>query len=121
MSVRVCPVDPCPPADELSVSSIQRSSAPLLHMRLSFADGLFWSSVACCAFAQYCILRSVGGRRHVSGPESSTVPRPRFVIEMLWAVVPAIALAVLLVFTWRAMHPAAGPGDAPALVTELAP
>jgi heme/copper-type cytochrome/quinol oxidase subunit 2 len=89
-------------------------------MRLSFADGLFWTSVACCAFAQFCILRSVGGRRHVTEP-STTVPRPRGVIEMLWAIVPAIALAVLLVFTWRAMHPTTAPADAPALVTELAP
>ncbi len=90
-------------------------------MRLSFADGLFWSSVACCAFAQYCILRSVGGRGHLAEPSSTTVPRPRGLIEMLWAVVPAVALAVLLVFTWRAMHPATAPADAPALVTELAP
>jgi heme/copper-type cytochrome/quinol oxidase subunit 2 len=91
-------------------------------MRLSFADGLFWTSVACCAFAQYFILRSVGGRRHVTEPSSSTMPRPRGMMEILWAMVPAIALTVLLVFTWRAMHPAAEPSSgAPALVTELAP
>jgi heme/copper-type cytochrome/quinol oxidase subunit 2 len=90
-------------------------------MRLSFADGLFWSSVACCAFAQYCILRSVSGRRHVTEPSATTLPRPRGTIEILWAVVPAIALAVLLVFTWRAMHPPAEPSSAPGLVTELAP
>ena len=90
-------------------------------MRLSFADGLFWTSVACCAFAQFCILRSVGGRRHVTGPSSTTVPRPRGVTEMLWAIVPAIALAVLLLFTWRAMHPTTEPANAPGVVTELAP
>ena len=78
-------------------------------MRLSFADGLFWSSVACCALAQYFILRSVGGRRHVPEP-SANLPRQRGVLEMLWAVVPALALVFLLVFTWRAIHPPADPG-----------
>jgi heme/copper-type cytochrome/quinol oxidase subunit 2 len=72
-------------------------------MRLSFADGLFWTSVACCAFAQFFILRSVGGRRHAPDPLAN-LPRQRGGVELLWAVVPALALAVLLVFTWRAMR-----------------
>jgi heme/copper-type cytochrome/quinol oxidase subunit 2 len=72
-------------------------------MRLSFADGLFWSSVACCAFAQFFILRSVGGRRHVPEP-SGKLPRQRGALELAWAVAPALALAVLLVVTWRAMR-----------------
>ncbi len=86
-------------------------------MRLSFADGLFWSSVACCAFAQYFILRSVGGSRHVAEPRAN-LPRLRGAMEMLWAVVPAVALAVLLVFTWRAMHPASGVVGGPERITE---
>ena len=77
-------------------------------MRLSFADGLFWSSVACCALAQFFILRSVyGGRsagRRTSDPGGAGVPQPRGTLELLWAIVPAIALAALLVFTWRAMR-----------------
>ena len=76
-------------------------------MRLSFADGLFWSSVACCALAQYFILRSVGGQRRAPEP-AANLPRQRGAVEILWAVVPALALAVLLLFTWRAMHPASG-------------
>jgi heme/copper-type cytochrome/quinol oxidase subunit 2 len=74
-------------------------------MRLSFADGLFWSSVACCAVAQYLILRSVGGHRHLPEP-SAHVPRQRGGVELLWAVVPAVALAALFVVTWRTMHSA---------------
>lgn len=74
-------------------------------MRLSFADGLFWSSVACCAIAQYLILRSVGGRRHQPEP-SARLPRQRGAVELLWAIVPAVALAALFFVTWRAMHPA---------------
>jgi hypothetical protein len=76
-------------------------------MRLSFADGLFWTSVACCAFAQFFILRSVGGSRHVRSPgPMARLPRQRGGVELLWAVVPAVALAVLLLFTWRAIRAA---------------
>ena len=88
-------------------------------MHLSFADGLFWTSVACCAFAQYFILRSVGGSRHVAEPRAN-LPRLRGAMEMLWAVVPAVALAVMLVFTWRAMHPASASVRAPERITEIA-
>jgi heme/copper-type cytochrome/quinol oxidase subunit 2 len=74
-------------------------------MHLSFAVGLFWASVACCAFAQFFILRSVGGRRHVPEP-TAHLPRQRGGVELLWAIVPAVALAVLLLFTWRAIRAA---------------
>jgi heme/copper-type cytochrome/quinol oxidase subunit 2 len=72
-------------------------------MRLSFADGLFWLSVACCAVAQILIIRSVQLAR--SRSETPVVAsRSRYGVELLWAVLPAVALAVLLVFTWRAMR-----------------
>lgn len=100
--VGVCPVDPRSAPDELSISTILRS-APLLQMRFSLADGLFWSSVACCAVAQYLIIRSVGGRRHLPEP-AARLPRQRGGMELLWAVVPAVALVALFVVTWRAMH-----------------
>ena len=87
-------------------------------MRLSFADGLFWSSVACCAFAQYFIIRSVAGHRHPAEP-SANMPKQRGPLEILWAVAPAVALAILLVFTWRAMHPPTVRDRAAALVQEL--
>jgi hypothetical protein len=108
--VGVCPVDPRLAPDELSISAVLRS-APLPQMRLSFADGLFWSSVACCAVAQYLILRSVGGRRHLPEP-SARLPRQRGAVELLWALVPAVALAALFVVTWRTMHrPAESPAE----------
>jgi heme/copper-type cytochrome/quinol oxidase subunit 2 len=85
-------------------------------MRLLFADGLFWTSVACCLVAQLFIIRSVRGARYVPEP-SSALPRRHGGLEMLWAVAPAIGLGVLLLFTWRAMHPPAGvaPVAAPAI------
>ena len=72
-------------------------------MRFSFADGLFWLSVACCAIAQYLIIRSVAGRRPLPEP-AARLPRQRAGMELLWAVVPAVALAALFVVTWRTMH-----------------
>jgi heme/copper-type cytochrome/quinol oxidase subunit 2 len=72
-------------------------------MRLSFADGLFWTSVACCVIAQLFIIRSVRGARYLPEP-SASMPRRRGGLEMLWAVLPAVGLAVLLLFTWRAMQ-----------------
>jgi heme/copper-type cytochrome/quinol oxidase subunit 2 len=72
-------------------------------MRISFASGLFWASVACCLVAQLLIVRSVLGARHLPSP-TADVPRSRGAVELLWAVVPAVALAVLLAFTWRAIQ-----------------
>ena len=72
-------------------------------MPLSFADGLFWLSVACCAIAQFFIIRSVRGTRHVPEP-TANVPRARAGMELTWAVLPAVGLAVLLLFTWRAIR-----------------
>ncbi len=68
-----------------------------------FANGLFWTSVACCAVAQIFIIRSVRGARYVPEP-TATVPRSRDAVEMLWAVLPAVGLIVLLTFTWRAIQ-----------------
>ena len=72
-------------------------------MRLSFAVGLFWMSVACCAIAQFFIIRSVRGSRHIPEP-TAHAPRSRDSMELMWAVLPAIGLAVLLFFTWRAVR-----------------
>jgi heme/copper-type cytochrome/quinol oxidase subunit 2 len=82
-------------------------------MSFSFADGLFWLSVACCALAQFFILRSVGATRRASAPDA-TLPRQRGAVEMLWAVLPAVGLAVLLVFTWRAVRSAGNDAPPPA-------
>lgn len=73
-------------------------------MPISFADAIFWVGVVSCAIAQIAILRSVLRTRRAreTGPG---VPPPRFAVEVAWAVVPAIALAFLLVATWRTMHP----------------
>lgn len=72
-------------------------------MRLSFAFGLFWMSVACCGIAQFLIVRSVRAHHDVR-TEGTSVPRQNAGVELFWAVLPALALALLLVFTWRAVR-----------------
>ena len=104
------PVDPCSAAGELS-GFPRELSALTLHMPSLFADGLFWTSVACCAVAQLFIIRSVRGTRHVPEPDGSRCPVPRHAVEMLWAVLPAIGLVVLLFFTWRAVRAPSRPAQ----------
>ena len=70
-----------------------------------FADGLFWLSVACCATTQFFIIRSVRGSRYVPEP-TAHAPSSGHTMEVVWAVLPAIGLAVLLFFTLRAVHAA---------------
>jgi heme/copper-type cytochrome/quinol oxidase subunit 2 len=54
-------------------------------------------------FAQAAIVRSAL-RARAQRPDGSASPsRP---IEVAWTIVPAVMLAVVLVFTWRALHPA---------------
>ena len=77
-------------------------------MRFSFAAGLFWLSVACCAIAQLLIIRSVLGARSPLSPPTIT-PRSRSGTEVVWAVLPALGLALLLFFTWRAIDARFGP------------
>jgi hypothetical protein len=72
-------------------------------MRLTPSTLLFWTSVACCVVAQVLIVRSLLGARHLPEPRPE-LPRSRDGVELLWAVVPAAALGVLLLFTWRAIE-----------------
>jgi heme/copper-type cytochrome/quinol oxidase subunit 2 len=64
---------------------------------------LFWASVACCLVAQVLIVRSVLGVRGMPAA-SPEVPRSHGGVELFWAIVPAVALGVLLLFTWRAIE-----------------
>jgi len=76
-------------------------------MSPSFANAVFWVVVVCCVVAQAALLRSVFTVRPIQRPTSAVGPLApvRQGMELLWAVVPALALAGVLWFTWRAMHP----------------
>jgi heme/copper-type cytochrome/quinol oxidase subunit 2 len=89
-------------------------------MPSALADAIFWVSVVICAVAQGAILRSVFGASAEAAPAAPAgVPRPRRVVEIVWAIVPAIALAVLFAFTWRAIHPVSGAAHSLELRTAL--
>ncbi len=69
-----------------------------------FADGIYWIAVACCVVAQAAIVRSslVSPAQVPSSDEPASLTRRA--LEVCWAVVPGIALALLFVATWHAMH-----------------
>lgn len=62
---------------------------------------LFWLAVVCCVVAQIEILRSALKTPPAS---DSSVPAPARWSEVMWTLIPAIGLAVVLVFTWRAIE-----------------
>jgi len=75
-------------------------------MSFRLADAIFWVAVACCSVAQLAILHSViVSPARVARPGVAT-SRARRAAEIAWAVLPGIALAVVFVFTWRAVHAA---------------
>lgn len=75
------------------------------------ADATFWVAVVCSVVAQLAIVRAAwithaGSARGADGAGGvhgeMTTRRGR---EVTWAVVPGIALGLVLYFTWRAVHP----------------
>ena len=72
-------------------------------MSFSLADAIFWVAVACCIVAQLAIVHSVViSPSRVPGSQPTSAARR--VAELAWAILPGVALAVVLFFTWRAMH-----------------
>jgi heme/copper-type cytochrome/quinol oxidase subunit 2 len=75
-------------------------------MPFRFVDAVFWAAVGCCVIAQcailYSVLRASPARRSAS---QSTAESPAHrAIEVAWAVIPGVALAFVLLYTWRAMR-----------------
>ena len=78
-------------------------------MPLPLADAIYWLAVVCCVVAQAVIVRGAlraSATRSASGTGHKAVPPARRWLEVVWAVVPAVALAAVLAATWRAIHPA---------------
>lgn len=69
----------------------------------SLSDIVFWLAAVCCALSQAAIVRSAL-RARAQRPDGSASPSKP--IEVAWTVLPALMLALVLVFTWRALHPA---------------
>jgi len=77
------------------------------HMRVFLATAIFWLAALSSAAAQIMILRSAIVSTPRSAPSDRPWPTARRAVEIAWAGLPGIALIVLFVFTWRAMHAAA--------------
>lgn len=68
-------------------------------MSQSLAETIFWIAAAACIVAEIAILRSTFAAKPVS--KSELVAAASRSGELAWAIVPAIALSVVLVATWR--------------------
>lgn len=69
-----------------------------------------------CLLGHAAILHSVIRSR--SARVNAGVPRPRLLVEIVWALVPAIALAFLLTATWDRVRDHATPK--PAVMMKIA-
>ena len=70
----------------------------------ALAGTLFWIAAACCAIGQIALIASAIRAPMEGSAESASMRMPRRASEIAWTLVPAIGLAVLLVFTWRATN-----------------
>ena len=59
---------------------------------------VFAVCAAACVVAHLAILRSVVRARATASDPG--VPRPKLLVEVAWALIPAIALAFVLTATW---------------------
>jgi hypothetical protein len=72
-------------------------------------EAIFWVAAVLCVFAEIAILRSMLRGSRVVTPDRSAsvdadVPRARPAGEMIWAVLPALALGVILTLTHAAVR-----------------
>jgi heme/copper-type cytochrome/quinol oxidase subunit 2 len=68
-------------------------------MNQPLAEIIFWIAAVACVIAEIAILRSTFASRR--GNKSELVPASSPRGEIAWAVIPAIALIVVLTATWR--------------------
>lgn len=68
-------------------------------MNLSLAEAIFWIAALACVVAQVALLRSSFSTKTEN--RSELVPASPRVVELAWAVLPAVALTVLLFATWK--------------------
>lgn len=65
---------------------------------MSAAELVFAACAAACVVGHVAILRSVV--RAGAAREHASVPRPRFLVELVWAAIPIVVLALVLTATW---------------------
>lgn len=74
-------------------------------------------AVACLA-AHIAILRSVLRTAGGNAPGEPGIPRPRVGVEIVWAVIPMLALALVLTATWARVR--SNPEPPPESIMEVA-
>ncbi len=68
-------------------------------MNQPLAETIFWIAAIACVIAELAILRSTFMARRVNKSELVPSASPRG--ELAWAVIPALALGVVLTATWQ--------------------
>ncbi|HKR07715.1 MAG TPA: hypothetical protein VJS39_00880 [Gemmatimonadaceae bacterium] len=68
-------------------------------MNQPLAETIFWIAALACAVAEIAILRSIIAQRRAQN--STVIASSTPLAEIIWAIVPAIALAVLFIATWQ--------------------
>lgn len=86
-------------------------------------EAIFWIAVVSSVIAELAILRAVFRARTADPsvpPTGRALPRVRYGAEILWAVIPALFLALVLALTWRAIRTShdTSPPRATSLVAE---
>jgi heme/copper-type cytochrome/quinol oxidase subunit 2 len=81
-------------------------------MPLSLSHAVFWIAVLACVIAQLGILRATRAPHPARASTPAHRPASR-VEEVAWAALPAVALLLVLVLTWRAVQARTTP-EAPA-------
>jgi heme/copper-type cytochrome/quinol oxidase subunit 2 len=77
---------------------------------MSVAVIAFALCAAACLIGHVAILHSVV--RKGTARADAGVPRPKFAVELLWAVIPMLALAIVLTATWVRVRDRATPQPA---------
>jgi len=68
-------------------------------MNQPLAETIFWIAAVACVIAELAILRSTFAARPANKSELVPTSSPRG--EIAWAVIPALALVVVLTATWQ--------------------
>lgn len=68
-------------------------------MNQPLAETIFWIAAVACIIAEVAILRSTFAARYAN--KSELVPASPRSVELAWAVIPALALSVVLFATWQ--------------------
>jgi len=76
-----------------------------MTLDVSLRVAIFWIAAILCVIAELAILRSMlrgsraGAGTSAEGAPDAAMPRGRPVMELIWAVVPAIGLIFVLIAT----------------------